>query len=47
MFVWEVATYGEPPHEGIQVRELIELANNGSLKLNRYTLLKVLSTVIT
>ena len=45
MLVWEVATYGEPPHEGIQVSELIGLANDGSLKLNRYTLQKVLSTV--
>ena len=45
MLVWEVATFGESPHEGIQVGELIGLANNGSLKLNRYTLQKVLSTV--
>ena len=35
VLVWEVATYGEPPHEGIKVSELIELASNGSLKLNR------------
>ena len=35
MLVWEVATYGEFPHEGIQVTEIIELATNGSLKLNR------------
>ena len=37
VLVWEVATYGEPPHEELQVRELINLASNGSLKLNRYT----------
>ena len=35
VLVWEVATYGEPPLEGIKVSELIELASNGSLKLNR------------
>ena len=35
VLVWEVATFGEPPHEGIQVSELIELASNGLLKLNR------------
>ena len=36
MLVWEVATYGESPHKGIQISELVELANDGSLKLNRY-----------
>ena len=35
VLVWEVATFGDSPHEGVQVREIIELANNSSLKLNR------------
>ena len=38
MLVWEVATFGKSPHKGVEVGEIIELANNGSLKLNRYAL---------
>ena len=30
-----VATYLEPPHEQLEVSELIEFANNGTLQLDR------------
>ena len=36
VLVWEVVTFGEFPHDKLQVNELVELASNGSLKLNRY-----------
>ena len=35
VLIWEVATYGEVPHENLQTRDIIELAANGTLKLNR------------
>jgi len=36
VLVWEVVTFGGIPHEQLKVSELVELASNGSLKLNRY-----------
>ena len=35
VLVWEVATYGEPPHDNLQTRDVIEMAGNGTLKLDR------------
>ena len=33
--MWEVATYGEPPHDDMQTRDIIEMAGNGTLMLSR------------
>ena len=33
--MWEVATYGERPHDDVQTRDIIEMASNGTLMLNR------------
>ena len=38
VLVWEVATYGETPHEQIPTSNIVEMADNGSLRLERYTL---------
>jgi len=31
--VWEVATYGKTPFNKLPAKDIVEMANNGSLKL--------------
>jgi len=38
VLVWEVATYGETPHEQLPTSNIVEMANDGSLKLDKYAL---------
>ena len=33
ILVWEVATYGKTPFSKIPVKDIVEMASNGSLKL--------------
>ena len=35
MLVWEIATYAKTPHEKLKAKDIIEMADNGTLKLER------------
>ena len=35
VLVWEVATFVDTPHHKLKAADIIEMANNGNLKLNR------------
>ena len=35
VLVWEVVTYAETPHDDLQSNDIIEMAGNGTLKLDR------------
>ena len=39
VLVWEVATYGEVPHEHFHLHDIVEMANNKTLVLNRYLII--------
>lgn len=34
VLVWEVATYGNIPHDNFQTKDIIEMAGDNTLKLN-------------
>ena len=36
VLIWEIATYGEVPHSNLQTRDIIEMAANGTLRVNRW-----------
>ena len=35
MLVWEVTTHAKTPHEKLKAKEIIDMAGNGTLKLER------------
>ena len=35
VLVWEVTTYAKTPHEKLKAKDIIEMAGNGTLKLDR------------